>query len=77
MGSKADTQRAAKLNPEMFAKFVAIEKTIDQTFVMPTKKQGRRFLETFTGVTADPAMVEKELARLEILHGELTVAAAA
>lgn len=45
MGSKADTCRAAKLNPELFQKYVDMEKKIDHTFMMPTKKNGKRFLD--------------------------------
>jgi DNA sulfur modification protein DndC len=45
MSSKQDLQTAARLNPELKKKYAAIERKIDHTFVMPTKKNGRVFLD--------------------------------
>lgn len=45
MGSSTDLNTAAKLNPEMLAQYSALERKIDQTFVMPSKTHGRRFLD--------------------------------
>lgn len=50
MSSKADLVRAAELNPDLYEKYVAMEKKIDHTFVMPRKDEPRRFLEEVTGV---------------------------
>lgn len=52
-----DLKVAAENNPEMYARYVAMEDVIDQTFVMPTKKHGKRTLEEVTGVKADPNKV--------------------
>jgi len=50
MSSKKDLVTAAKLNPELYVKYCEMEKKIDQTFVMPSKKHGRQFLPQVTGV---------------------------
>lgn len=50
MASKADLQAAARLNPEMFAQYVALEQEIGQSFVMPVKGQAPRFLPEVLGV---------------------------
>jgi 3'-phosphoadenosine 5'-phosphosulfate sulfotransferase (PAPS reductase)/FAD synthetase len=55
MSSLADLKTAAALAPETYARMVALEKKIDQTMLMPTKKHGRRFLEEVTGIPADGA----------------------
>jgi DNA sulfur modification protein DndC len=47
MASKGDLQTAARLNPELFAQVVALEKEIGQTFVMPTKSGALRSLPDF------------------------------
>ena len=44
MSSKKDLQTAARLQPELFEKYVATEKEIDHTFIMP-KKDNRVFLD--------------------------------
>ncbi len=49
MGSKADLKTAAKLAPELYAKYVALEKKIDQTMTMP-KAGVRQFLPEVTGI---------------------------
>lgn len=64
MASKADLATAARINPETFAQYVATEKVIDQTFVMPSKSRGRRWLEEVTGVQADPDLVASHVDRL-------------
>lgn len=51
MSSKKDLKTAATLNPELYSKYVAMEKKIDQTFVMPVKGQ-RKFLEEVTEIKA-------------------------
>jgi 3'-phosphoadenosine 5'-phosphosulfate sulfotransferase (PAPS reductase)/FAD synthetase len=45
MSSKHDLETAARLNPELKNKYATIERKIDHTFVMPTKKSGRVFLD--------------------------------
>ena len=48
MSSKADLATAAKHNPALLAEYAAMERKIDQTFLMPVNGQ-RRFLdEIFT-----------------------------
>jgi DNA sulfur modification protein DndC len=44
MASKQDLKRASELRPELFNRYVEIERQIDQTMMMPTKKHGRLFL---------------------------------
>lgn len=41
----ADIKTAAKLRPELAAKYCALERQIDHTLIMPSKKKGRRFLD--------------------------------
>lgn len=48
MGNRADTQTAARLNPELYRRYVETERRIGKTFRMP--KDGD--LETFTGIKA-------------------------
>lgn len=64
MASKADLTTAARLSPETFARYVATEKVLDQTFVMPSKSRGRRWLEEVTGVEADPDLVASHVDRI-------------
>lgn len=45
MASKEDLKTAAKLKPELLAQYVETERKYDQTMMMPTKKEGRRFLD--------------------------------
>jgi DNA sulfur modification protein DndC len=52
MSSKADLTTAAKLNPELYAKYVALERSTGQVMLMPSKKNGRQTLEQVTGVIA-------------------------
>lgn len=51
MASKNDLQIAAKHNPELYSKYVALEKKIDFSFIMPKKGQEPVFLEEYTGVS--------------------------
>lgn len=66
MACQEDLRTSAKLNTDLYAKYVAIEKHINHTFSMPVGGK-RRFLEDTTGIKADKRLVEKELARLEVL----------
>lgn len=52
MASKADLTTAARLNPELYARYVALEESTGQTMLMPTKKHGRQTLEQVTGIKA-------------------------
>jgi len=45
MASKGDLKTAAKLNPELYKRYLAIEKKINHALIMPTKKSDRRFLD--------------------------------
>lgn len=56
MSSKGDLERAAMLNPKLYARVCATERAIDQTFLMPTKKHGRRFLDEVLGFTPAEAL---------------------
>ena len=44
MASEADLCTAAKLMPELAAEYIAKEKEINHTLLMPSKKAGKRFL---------------------------------
>ncbi|NQZ57499.1 MAG: phosphoadenosine phosphosulfate reductase family protein [Lentisphaeraceae bacterium] len=62
LSSKADLTLGAKLNSDTYARYVAIEKVIDHTFVQPARRKGmliRRFLEEITGITVDTEIVDK------------------
>ncbi len=76
MGTKQDLNTAANLNPDLFAKFVALEQSIDQTFVMPAKGKGRKFLPEVTGIEPDFNLVAMHLARLNANVVQLNPAAA-
>ncbi len=52
MASKKDLCTAAKLVPELYARYVAKEQEIDQTLTMPPKT-GRVWLEQVTGVPCE------------------------
>jgi DNA sulfur modification protein DndC len=52
LASKADLTRAAELNPELYAKYVALEKKIGHTIQAPKKGAAPQGLESFTGITA-------------------------
>lgn len=54
MSSRQDLTTAARLNPGLYAKYVALEKKLGVTMMMPTKRDGRRGLEDITGVPAMP-----------------------
>lgn len=45
MASEKDLRVAAEHNPVMFEEIIQMEKDIDQTLLMPSKKHGRRFLK--------------------------------
>jgi len=52
LASKADLKTAAICNPELYRNFVALEKELDFTMIMPKKKEARKFLEEITEVAA-------------------------
>lgn len=52
MASKADLTTAAKLNPDLYRKYVELERSTGQVMLMPSKKHGRLTLEQVTGVSA-------------------------
>jgi DNA sulfur modification protein DndC len=45
MASKSDLATAARLRPELFQEYVALERKINHTFVMPRKNQEPKFLD--------------------------------
>ncbi len=54
MASMGDLKCAARLAPSTYQQVNAKEREIDQTFVMPSKKHGRRFLDEVTGIPRAP-----------------------
>ena len=50
MASRADLTTAARLNPELYRRYVELERSIGQVMLMPSKKHGRLTLEDVTGV---------------------------
>jgi DNA sulfur modification protein DndC len=52
MASKEDLRVAARLNPDLYRRYVDLEKRIGQTMMMPSKAHGRKFLEEITGIPA-------------------------
>lgn len=52
MSSKADLTTAAKLNPELYRKYVELERSTGQVMMMPSKSKGRLTLEQITGIAA-------------------------
>jgi 3'-phosphoadenosine 5'-phosphosulfate sulfotransferase (PAPS reductase)/FAD synthetase len=52
MASKQDLTTAAKLNPELYSRYVGLEKSTGQVMMMPSKKHGRQTLEDITGIKA-------------------------
>lgn len=55
MASQADLTTAARLNPTLYRKYVALERSTGQVMLMPSKTHGRRTLEQVTGVYIDRA----------------------
>lgn len=45
MACKSDLQIAARLRPELFSRYVETEKRLGHTMIMPTKKDGKKFLD--------------------------------
>lgn len=52
MSSRADLTTAARLNPELYRRYVDLERSTGHVMIMPTKKHGRQGLEQITGVAA-------------------------
>lgn len=52
MASRADLRTAARLKPELYARYVATERRLGHTFLMPRAGQ-RETLEDVTGIKAD------------------------
>jgi 3'-phosphoadenosine 5'-phosphosulfate sulfotransferase (PAPS reductase)/FAD synthetase len=50
MASKADLTTAARLNPQLYRRYVELERSTGQVMLMPTKTRGRLTLEQVTGV---------------------------
>lgn len=57
MASKADLTTAARLNPDLYRRYVELERKTGQVMLMPTKKHGRQTLEQVTGVLVPVAKV--------------------
>lgn len=52
LANKSDLTIAAELNPELYKKYVSLEKSTGQVMMMPSKKHGRQTLEDITGIKA-------------------------
>lgn len=52
MSSKQDLITAAKLNPDLYKRYVELERSTGQVMMMPTKSKGRLTLVDITGVPA-------------------------
>jgi hypothetical protein len=52
MSSQADLTTAARLNPELYRKYVDLERSTGQVMMMPSKTHGRRSLEQITRIAA-------------------------
>jgi 3'-phosphoadenosine 5'-phosphosulfate sulfotransferase (PAPS reductase)/FAD synthetase len=52
MSSPEDLRTAAKLRADLYARYVAIEKHLGLSMLMPKKGHGPRFLEDVTGIYA-------------------------
>lgn len=52
MASKQDLTTAARLNPDLYRRYVELERTTGRTMMMPTKAHGAQTLEQITGVAA-------------------------
>lgn len=57
MASKQDLTTAAKLNPSLYARYVALERSTGQVMMMPSKTHGRQTLEDITGIRVIPIKV--------------------
>lgn len=53
MASKQDLTTAARLNPELYKRYVELERSTGQVMMMPSKSKGRQTLEEITGVYID------------------------
>lgn len=52
MSNQADLTTAARLNPDLYRRYVELERSTGQVMMMPSKTHGRRTLEDITGVKA-------------------------
>lgn len=55
MSNQSDLNTAARLNPDLYRKYVELERSTGQVMLMPSKTKGRLTLEQVTGVLADAA----------------------
>ncbi|UQV48122.1 phosphoadenosine phosphosulfate reductase family protein [Janthinobacterium lividum] len=58
MSNKADLTTAARLNPDLYRRYVELERSTGQVMMMPSKAKGRLTLEQITGLTLDANMPE-------------------
>lgn len=61
MSNKADLTTAARLNPDLYRRYVELERSTGQVMMMPSKSKGRMTLEPITGISAEVA--KSEIAR--------------
>jgi DNA sulfur modification protein DndC len=53
MASREDLRTAARLKPDLYRRYVELERSTGHVMMMPTKKLGRQTLEQITGVLVD------------------------
>lgn len=61
MSNKADLTTAARLNPDLYRRYVELERLTGQVMMMPSKSKGRMTLEQITGISV--AVAKCEIAR--------------
>ena len=50
MSNKADLTTAARLNPDLYRRYVELERSTGQVMMMPSKAKGRLTLEQITDI---------------------------
>jgi len=57
MSSKADLVTAARLNPELYAEYVHLEREVNHTMLMPRKGEAPRYLDEIIGIPVETTPV--------------------
>jgi len=71
MASVSDLTLAATMNPELYKKYVMVERYTGKTMMMPDKKRGPRTLEEITGIDAN--VTEEDYENFLVEMGKLIV----
>ena len=64
MANKSDLTTAAKLEPELYARYVRKEQELGKSMLMPSKSKGVQYLPDITGVEVSPIDIAAEKAKL-------------